>query len=578
MPPASLESAELARSADVVSLRNALRPYRMPIVLICVGAALSVVSFVVGLNGNMKRSEREFSVYSENQYLRLYGYINKKGEKADVHAFFSEETTRFNDAYPLSVRVYDNAHNGKIIYGQELGDADIKAGEATGLHYEKRLSLRGRDWRVSFVPAPIYFSHAITWHIWTILGFGLILTGAAGTLVFSLVARNVSAQGQMDEQSRKLSEMSQNILTGEEKIRAILDNTVDGMITIDDKGKIESFNKACEKIFGYAAKEVLGRNVNMLMPEPYHDEHDQYLKNYASTGNKKIIGVGREVAGKRKDGSVFPLDLSVAEVKIGKGRVFSGIVRDISERKRVEAEREIFVRDLERSNKELDDFAYIASHDMKEPLRGLYNNARFLLEDYAEKLDADGKNMLERINYLSQRMEKLVNDLLYFSRIGRQNLAIQKTDLNEVMEDIKKLMEDSLIEQNATILVPEKLPVVTCDKPRITEAFRNLIANAVKYNDKSEKTVEIGYLTRFPNRHGKMLYGVFYVKDNGIGIKEEFYDDIFRIFKRLNEEDDTKKGTGAGLTFVKKIIERHNGQIWPASEFGKSTTFYFTIA
>jgi two-component system sensor kinase FixL len=120
------------------------------------------------------------------------------------------------------------------------------------------------------------------------------------------------------------------------------------------------------------------------------------------------------------------------------------------------------------------------------------------------------------------------------------------------------------------------LPVVTCDKPRITEVFRNLITNAIKYNDKPQKTVEIGYIEKMETKNG-IEEQVFYVRDNGIGIEKEFFEEIFRIFKRLNEEDDDKKGTGVGLTFVRKIIDRHGGSIWVESEFGKNTTFYFTL-
>jgi signal transduction histidine kinase len=246
---------------------------------------------------------------------------------------------------------------------------------------------------------------------------------------------------------------------------------------------------------------------------------------------------------------------------------------------RVQARNAEIVRQLaalERSNRDLDDFAYIASHDLKEPLRGLFNNARFLHEDYADKLDAEGVGRLSRLGYLCQRMEQLINDLLYFSRLGRQDLAIQLTDVNEVIRDIESMSEMALNDCNATIAVPNELPVISCDRVRVTEVFRNLIVNAMKYNTSDIKRVEIGYHeeTHFDNRTEQ---NVFYVKDNGIGIAKEFHEDIFRIFKRLNAEDDDKKGTGAGLTFVRKIVQRHGGRVWLDSALGEGTTFYFTI-
>lgn len=244
---------------------------------------------------------------------------------------------------------------------------------------------------------------------------------------------------------------------------------------------------------------------------------------------------------------------------------------------RTAATLERYTSDLERSNKELDDFAYIASHDLKEPLRGLHNHARFLLEDNEGKLEQDSVDRLHRLLYLSQRMEKLVNDLLYFSRLGRQQLAIQKTNLNEVVHDIEGMIDMFLQERHARIVLPAPLPELTCDKPRVTEALRNLITNAVKYNDKPEKVVEIGYLARHSLPGGKHATDVLYVKDNGLGIAPEFHDEIFRIFKRLQNSKGSEDGTGVGLTFVKKIVERHGGKIWLESEPGKGTIFYFTL-
>jgi len=232
---------------------------------------------------------------------------------------------------------------------------------------------------------------------------------------------------------------------------------------------------------------------------------------------------------------------------------------------------------LERSNAELEDFAQIASHDLKEPLRGLFNNARFLNEDYADKLDQAGVNRLLRLCFLCQRMERLIDDLLYFSRLGRQELGAQSTDLNAVIHDIEVMSEAILTESNASIVIPHRLPTLSCDKVRITEVFRNLIVNAIKYNESATKLIEVGYRDEVQTK-GVTKKHVFYVKDNGIGVAEEFHDDIFRIFKRLNVEDDDKKGTGVGLTFVRKIVERHGGLIWLESALGEGATFYFTIA
>jgi light-regulated signal transduction histidine kinase (bacteriophytochrome) len=247
------------------------------------------------------------------------------------------------------------------------------------------------------------------------------------------------------------------------------------------------------------------------------------------------------------------------------------VMRRLAEKERA------YVGELERSNQELDDFAYIASHDLKEPLRGLFNHATFLLEDYTDKIDEDGVRRLNRLGALCQRMERLINDLMYFSRLGRADLAIQSTDPNAIIVEIGQMMETLLSERDARIIVPHMLPLIVCDKTRVTEVFRNLITNAVKYNDKPERLVEVGFLQSVNTTAGAEK-NVFYVRDNGVGIDPEFHQEIFRIFKRLqNTLDGQEAGTGVGLTFVKKIVERHGGRIWLDSESGKGTVFYFNL-
>jgi len=233
---------------------------------------------------------------------------------------------------------------------------------------------------------------------------------------------------------------------------------------------------------------------------------------------------------------------------------------------------------LERSNSELNEFAHIASHDLKEPLRGLHRHAEFLIEDNKGKLGQESIRRLGRVKYLSERLERLTGDLLYYSRLGNQELAVRPADLNAVIAGIRKALDIFLVERGAHIEIPQPLPVVTCDATRVTEVFQNLITNAVKYNGAREKIVEIGFVDKKAMPNGAMRHDVYFVKDNGRGIAPEFHNEIFRIFKRLPNETDTKEeGTGVGLTFVKKIIERHGGAIWLESEQGKGTVFYFTL-
>lgn len=251
--------------------------------------------------------------------------------------------------------------------------------------------------------------------------------------------------------------------------------------------------------------------------------------------------------------------------------------REVARRIAAEESLRRYARDLEHSNQDLEEFAHIASHDLKEPLRGLHNQATFLVRDYAAQLNDKGVHRLRRLMYLSELMERLVSDLLHFSQLGRAELAVRQADPGAMIDEIRFSLESFLKEQNARIVVPQPLPPVICDKVRMTEVFRNLIINAVKYNDKPDKIIEIGFFPSLETSRG-LKVGVFYVKDNGIGIEPEFHEEIFRIFKRLQPPPTEKvEGTGAGLTFVKKIIERHGGEIWLESTPGKGTTFYFTL-
>ncbi|AII53606.1 ATP-binding protein [Hymenobacter sp. APR13] len=237
--------------------------------------------------------------------------------------------------------------------------------------------------------------------------------------------------------------------------------------------------------------------------------------------------------------------------------------------------------DLERSNDELDSFAYVASHDLKEPLRGIHNYSLFLLEDYADKLDEDGVHKLQTLVRLSQRMEALIESLLQISRVGRQELARVPVDLNTILAEVLDLLAPRLEQTATAVRVPEPLPTVLGDAVRLREVLANLLTNAMRYNDRPEKHVEVGFLSPgspLPKTHiDPAAFHTIYVRDNGIGIAPRHHEAIFRIFKRLHSQEKYGGGTGAGLAIVKKMIEKHGGTLWVESELGEGATFYFTI-
>lgn len=242
---------------------------------------------------------------------------------------------------------------------------------------------------------------------------------------------------------------------------------------------------------------------------------------------------------------------------------------------RQRAERELARRNEEliQTNQELDDFAYVASHDLKEPLRGIHNYAQFLLEDYGGAVGEEGRAQLNTLVRLSRRMELLIDSLLHYSRLGRGDLTFTRVDVNGLLSEVLDSHALMLRESRVTVRIPEPLPAVRADRDRLGEVFANLITNAVKYNDKAQRWIEIGTAARVAGAD----HVTFYVRDNGIGIPERHLDVVFRIFKRLHGREEFGGGTGAGLTIVRKIVERHGGRVWIESDSGEGTTVLFSL-
>lgn len=237
--------------------------------------------------------------------------------------------------------------------------------------------------------------------------------------------------------------------------------------------------------------------------------------------------------------------------------------------------------ELSRSNEELNTFAHVASHDLKEPLRGIFKYA-YLLRETSERLDEENRRRLESLMRLTRRMDTLLNSLLHFSRVGQTQLAFETTDLSEVVEEALEMVSARREEGRTEIAIPRPLPAVRCDRVRVREVFCNLIDNALKYNDKPLRRIEIGYFVSEPT-DGESAdapdqdRAVFYVRDNGIGIDSKHHAQVFKMFKRLHGRDEYGGGTGAGLCIARMLVERHYGRIWFDSVLGEGSTFYFTL-
>ncbi len=228
-------------------------------------------------------------------------------------------------------------------------------------------------------------------------------------------------------------------------------------------------------------------------------------------------------------------------------------------------------RELAQSNVELDSFAYVASHDLKEPLRGIHNYASLLARSHGESLNEEGRSRLDTVLRLTRRMDDLIESLLHYSRVGRVELAIAETDLDDVLDEVATMLQPRLEAAGTELRRPRPLPRVRCDRVRIREVFVNLLDNALKYNDKPERWIEVGW------EEGAASGPVFHVSDNGLGIALADQERIFQIFKRLHGRGEHGGGSGVGLTIVRRMVERHGGQVWVESALGQGTTFRFTL-
>jgi len=364
------------------------------------------------------------------------------------------------------------------------------------------------------------------------------------------------------------------------RLEGVINTAVDGIMTINRKGIVESINSAAATLFGYTEAEVIGNNIKMLMPEPDHSQHDNYLKNHRETGVKKIIGIGREVTGRKKDGSTFPFHLSVTAVHLKNKTIYTGILHDLTEQKMAEEKLKRTAQNLERSNRELQDFAYVSSHDLQEPLRKIRAfGDRLKIKDGAN-LSEKGTDYLNRMLNAAERMQKLITDLLQFSRVNTQRKAFEKIDLNNVIDGVLSDLEIS-IEKNTAIIEVEKLPMIEADPTQMRQLFQNLISNAIKFR-KEEIPPHIRISGHQIQRSPHLVatpgdtYVEITVKDNGIGFDDTYRDKVFQIFQRL--EGRKYEGSGIGLAICKRITNLHGGDIEVKSKEGEGTTFVINLA
>jgi PAS domain S-box-containing protein len=326
-------------------------------------------------------------------------------------------------------------------------------------------------------------------------------------------------------------------------------------------GAIVLVNRETERLFGYDRGELLGQSIEMLVPTQVRGHHPDLRATFHADPQTRPMGGGRDLFGRRKDGGEIPVEIGLTPIDTEEGPFVVASVVDISARKRAEEE-------LKRSNEELERFAYVASHDLQEPLRTVASYVQLLSRRYRDKLDSDAVDFIDFAVGGVRRMQHLIEDLLAFSRVGTRGAPLVPTDLGPAMQSTLHSLHAAIDESGAEVTADD-MPVVMADAGQVEQLLTNLVGNALKFRGTDPPRVHVHVARRGP------VWAIT-VQDNGIGIEPEYFERIFVIFQRLHSRDEYA-GTGVGLAICKKIVERHGGRIWVESAPGQGTRFSVTL-
>jgi PAS domain S-box-containing protein len=354
----------------------------------------------------------------------------------------------------------------------------------------------------------------------------------------------------------------------ESRYRGLLEAAPDAMVVVNHDGEIVLLNLQAEKQFGYRRDELLGQKVKNIIPEGFAERLIADDLRSAEDALAQQIGTGIELTGRRKDGGEFPIEIMLSPLESAEGILVTAAIRDITERKRNERTLQEKNTELQVAVNELDAFSYSVSHDLRAPLRAIDGFSQILLKQYGPLLSGEPRKYLQRVRDNTVQMGHLVDDLLRFSRLGRQPLAKQLVPTGAIVEQVLRDARQQVAGRAIRVSVGD-LPPVWGDAALLKQVFMNLIDNAFKYTRlRDDAVVEIG-----SRRIGDEQ--VFVIRDNGVGFDMHYADKLFDVFQRLHRAEDFA-GTGVGLAIVQRIVQRHGGRIWAEAAVDHGATFYFT--
>jgi PAS domain S-box-containing protein len=348
----------------------------------------------------------------------------------------------------------------------------------------------------------------------------------------------------------------------------LLEAAPDAMVVVNQAGEIVLLNVQAEIQFGYRRHELVGQKVKNIIPKGFAERLVADALRSTEDALAQQIGTGIELSGRHKNGSNFPIEIMLSPLESAEGILVTAAIRDITTRKEAEAHLLRKVDELNRSNEELGQFAYVASHDLQEPLRMVSSYCELLGERYRGKLDERADKFIGYAVDGARRMQRLISDLLQVSRVGTAAKPLRFTDVETVFTSVLESLQTT-IQASQAVVVRENLPPVQADDGQLSQVFQNLIGNALKFHGERPPLIRVS---------AELIDGMvrFAVADNGIGMEKDTSGRIFQMFQRLHTREEYE-GSGIGLAITKKIVERHGGTIWFESVLGEGTTFYFTI-